>query len=48
MFPSRITKPSYKNFSTGEEKEEMVDYSCLYPKIYEKFKKNQTRELDIY
>ena len=47
MFPSGITKRTYKNFSTGEEKEEIVDYSCLDPKVYEKFKKNPTRELDI-
>ena len=47
MFPSGITKTSTKNLTTGEEKEEEVNYSCLDEKVYEKFKKNPTRELDI-
>ena len=47
MFPSGITKTTKKNFKTGEEKEEKIDYSGLDEKVYEKFKKNPTRELDI-
>jgi len=47
MFPSGITKTVTKNFKTGEEKDEKIDYSLLDPKVYEKFKKNPTRELDI-
>ena len=47
MFPSGITKTSYKNMKTHEEKNVKIDYSCLDPKVYEKFKNNPTRELDI-
>ena len=47
MFPSGITKTCNKNFKTGEEREEKIDYSGLDPKVYDKFKKNPTRELDI-
>ena len=47
MFPSGITKSTNKNFITGEEKDEIINYSSLDPKVYEKFKKNPTRELDI-
>lgn len=47
LFPSGITKTTQKNFQTGEEKDEVIDYSSLDPKVYEKFKKNPTRELDI-
>ena len=47
MFPSGIRKTVTKNFQTGEEKDEKIDYSSLDPKVYEKFKKNPTRELDI-
>lgn len=47
MFPSGITKKSSKKFETGEENNEIVDYSNLDEKVYNKFKKNPTRELDI-
>ena len=47
LFPSGIMKKSHKNFKTGEEKDEEIDYSGLDPKVYEKFKNNPTRELDI-
>ena len=47
MFPSGITKTSVKNMATGEETDEKIDYSGLDPKVYEKFKNNPTRELDI-
>ena len=47
MFPSGITKTSNKNFKTGEEKDEKIDYSGLDEKVYAKFKNNPTRELDI-
>ncbi len=47
MFPSGITKTCHKNMKTGEEKNEKIDYSCLDTKVYEKFKNNPTRELDI-
>ena len=47
LFPSGITKTCKKNFKSGEEKGEEIDYSGLDPKVYEKFKKNPTRELDI-
>ena len=47
MFPSGINKTSLKNMLTGEETEEKIDYSGLDPKVYDKFKKNPTRELDI-
>ena len=47
MFPSGITKTSYKNMKTHEEKNIKIDYSCLDPKVHEKFKNNPTRELDI-
>ena len=47
MFPSGITKTSRKNFKTGEECDEKINYEGLDPKVYEKFKKNPTRELDI-
>ena len=47
MFPSGITKTCSKNFQTGEEKDEKIDYSGLDPKVYDKFIKNPTRELDI-
>ena len=47
LFPSGIMKTTQKNFKTGEEKDEVINYSTLDPKVYEKFKKNPTRELDI-
>ena len=47
MFPSGINKTCLKNMKTGEETEEEIDYSGLDPKVYEKFKNNPTRELDI-
>ena len=41
MLPSGITKMCSKNFKTGEEKDEKIDYSSLDSKVYEKFKKTQ-------
>ena len=47
MFPSGITKTSNKNMITGEETDEKINYSGLDSKVYDKFKNNPTRELDI-